>query len=114
MHRGLSESQRADLARLSLPLPSARVDLAPDDPRKGLLDDILNEEGLEARHFKLKGFREMFFSRGERAALCLPADLHQEAADDDLNPGRQKLLLACELPRGCYMTLLVKRVTAAR
>ena len=31
------------------------------------------EEGVTVDHFKLKGLREMFFSKGERAAWCMPA-----------------------------------------
>jgi tRNA pseudouridine13 synthase len=57
---------------------------------------------------------QMFFSRGERAALCLPADLKWESAADENQPGRRKLLLSFDLPRGCYATLLVKRITHSR
>jgi len=52
---------------------------------------------------------QMFFSRGERPALCLPADLKWESAADENQAGRRKLLLSFDLPRGCYATLLVKR-----
>jgi tRNA pseudouridine13 synthase len=61
---------------------------------------------------KLKGFRKLFFSKGERAALCLPADLKDEAGEDELQPGLRKLVLSFELPRGSYATLLVKRITS--
>ena len=33
-------------------------------------------------------------------------------ADDELNPGRQALTLAFELPRGSYATMLIKRLTS--
>jgi tRNA pseudouridine13 synthase len=111
MPRGLDESRRAELAALRLPLPSARVDLSPEDPRGALMDAVLNEEGLQRAEMKLKGFRKLFFSKGERAALCLPADLRGEAGADELHPDRRKLVLSFDLPRGSYATLIVKRIT---
>jgi tRNA pseudouridine13 synthase len=111
MYRGLDDSQRQELGQLLLPLPSARTHLEPDDPRAGLVQAVLAEEELELRQLQVKGIRELFFSKGERAALCLPEGLRGEAGPDDLNPGRQRLLLEFELPRGCYATLIVKRLT---
>jgi tRNA pseudouridine13 synthase len=112
MPRGLDEARRAELCALSLPLPSARVELPSDDPRAALMDAVLAEEGLRREEMKLKGFRKLFFSKGERAALCLPADLRGEAGEDELHPGRRKLVLAFDLPRGSYATLIVKRITS--
>jgi tRNA pseudouridine13 synthase len=113
MHRSLDEAGLAELRGLSLPLPSARLKIDDTDPRAALIREMLAGEGLELRQLQLKGFRAMFFSKGERAALCLPAELHHEVADDELHPGRQKLLLAFDLPRGSYATLIVKRVQSA-
>jgi tRNA pseudouridine13 synthase len=110
VHAGLGLEQQAALAALSLPLPSARLHLDPADPRNEVVNAVLAEEGLALRDLQIKGIREMFFSRGERAALCLPVDLTWQVADDEHQRGRGKLVLAFELPRGCYATLLVKRV----
>lgn len=112
MHGRLDRAQHDELAALVLPLPSARLKIDPSDPRRPGIDAVLAEEGLHLNDLKLKGFREMFFSKGERAALCLPSPLHHEVGDDERHPGRQKLVLAFELPRGCYATLLVKRLQA--
>ncbi len=111
MHRELSDEQRTQLMQLDLPLHSARIALDDGDPRKPFFDAVLAEEGLTQEQLKLKGFRTMFFSKGERRALCLPADLTAEAAADELHPGRRKLTLHFELPRGGYATLIVKRIT---
>jgi tRNA pseudouridine13 synthase len=110
-HRGLDGEQLHELALLQLPLPSARLKLDEADPRAELVRAVLAEEGIELRQMQIKGIREMFFSRGERAALCLPRELTHEFADDELNRGRDKLTLTFELPRGCYATLIVKAVT---
>jgi tRNA pseudouridine13 synthase len=112
-HAGLDPEQQAALAALRLPLPSARLKLEPDDPRMAAVQSVLAEEGLELRDLQIRGVREMFFSKGERAALCVPAHLAHEAAADELQPKRSKLILSFELPRGCYATLLVKAATSA-
>lgn len=111
MHRSLTESQQAQLAALELPLHSARIHLEEDDARKPFFDAALAEEGLTQDQLKVKGSRDLFFSKGERRALCVPTELSTEAADDDSQPGRKKLTLRFDLPRGCYATLVVKRVT---
>ena len=113
MHRGVPESIRQELALVQLPLPSGRIEMEAGDPRRQVLDAILKEEGLKQEQWKLKGFKHMFFSRGERPAVFLLAQVHHEDGADDLNPGRHKLVLAFELPRGCYATLLVKRITSS-
>jgi tRNA pseudouridine13 synthase len=107
-HQDIDAEQLHELADLQLPLPSSRLKLELDDPRAELVRTVLAEEGLELRQIQIKGIREMFFSRGERAALCLPHDLTHEFAPDENHRGRDKLTLAFELPRGSYATLLVK------
>jgi tRNA pseudouridine13 synthase len=113
MHRSLDEEQRKAFEREQLPLPSARLKLEPGDPHAGLIEGVLAEEGIPLKDLKIKGIREMYFSKGERAALCLPAHLEHEAGADERHPGGQKLLLAFELPRGSYATLILKRIQAA-
>src|SRR5262249_7394294 len=108
--RGLDEAVRAALMSLTLPLPSARLHLNSADPVLPLIQSVLTEHGLELSQLKVKGIREMFFSKGERAAHVSPAHLEHETGDDELNRGRHKLVLAFELPRGAYATLVVKRV----
>jgi tRNA pseudouridine13 synthase len=108
---GLDESQCRVLDELMLPLPTARLHLDPADSRLPLIREVLAEEGLELSQLKVKGVREMFFSKGERAARCVPAALTYEFAEDELNKGRMKAVLAFEMPRGSYATLIVKRIT---
>jgi tRNA pseudouridine13 synthase len=111
MHQNLEETQRRELTALQLPLPSARFYPDPNDPQTRLMDAVLAEEGLQRDQFKLKGFHQMFFAKGDRAALCVPRGLKEEAGEDERHPGKRKLVLTCELPRGSYMTLIVKRIT---
>ncbi len=112
--RALDPDQRSALATLQLPLPSARLKLAADDPLAPLVEAVLAKEGFELRQMQVKGIREFFFSKGDRAALCQPRELNYETAPDEFHPGRHKAVLSFELPRGSYATLLVKRVQQHR
>jgi tRNA pseudouridine13 synthase len=111
-HSNLDAEGLRALAELSLPLPSARWKPDADDPRVPLVEAVLAEEGLTLRQMQVRGVREMFFSRGERMALCRPEGLAAEWADDELLGGRRKLTLRFDLPRGSYATLIVKAVSA--
>jgi tRNA pseudouridine13 synthase len=112
-HQNLEDEQMRRLSALQLPLPSARLKLDAADPRLELIDAVLAEEGFVLRQMQIKGIREIFFSRGERPALCLPRDLTHAFAADDKQRGRDKLTLGFDLPRGSYATLLVKALTDA-
>ena len=111
MLRTLEPDQRQALADLMLPMPSARMTSRDPDPRKQFFEKVLTEENLQADQFKLKGqLRDLFFSRGERAGLCMPRELTGQAEPDENHPDKQKLTLAFALPRGSYATLIVKRI----
>jgi tRNA pseudouridine13 synthase len=110
MHRNLDVSLD-QLRPLQLPLPSHRIQLDENDPRRPFLEQVLTEEDLTLEQFNLKGFKEMFFSRGDRPGLCVPDNLMFDSDPDETHAGRQKIRLTFDLPRGCYATLLVKRLT---
>jgi tRNA pseudouridine13 synthase len=111
MPRRLSKDLRAAVSALELPLHSARNHLEDTDPRKPYFDKILAEEEVTLDQFKLKGFHNLFFSKGERAAWCFPHDLEARDAKDEENRNKKKLTLRFDLPRGSYATLVVKRIT---
>jgi tRNA pseudouridine13 synthase len=111
MPRRLKPELHQIVSDLQLPLHTARNHLEDDDPRKPYFDRVLKDEGLTLEQFKLKGFRKLFFSKGERPAWCFPRDLEARSAKDEEHPRRQKLTLNFELPRGSYATLIVKRIT---
>jgi tRNA pseudouridine13 synthase len=106
----LDDAQRAELAALAIPLPAARSPFDAEAPWAGAARRVLAEEGLAWEELKLKGLRKPFFTRGERAALCVPTDLTADTGPDDRHAGREVVRLAFELPRGSYATMVVKRV----
>ena len=113
---GVSAEQSANLSRLNLPLPSARLrydDVIENSPPDWpiLLQEMLNQEGIELEKMKLQGLRTPFFLRGERAIHCQPRNLAAEIVADARHVRRMAIILRFELPRGSYATLLIKRVT---
>jgi tRNA pseudouridine13 synthase len=114
MHRKLDADQFRFLQETQLPLPTARQRWNELDPRRAAYDQSLREDGITEDQLKIRGLRELFFSKGERSVLNLPRDLAWEFAPDDIHPGRQKLTLSFELNRGSYATLLIKRLGGDR
>jgi tRNA pseudouridine13 synthase len=66
---------------------------------------------LALRTLQIKYPRDTFFAKGNRAATFALAHLSYTTATDDLYPGRHKLTLHFDLPRGAYATIVIKRLT---
>jgi tRNA pseudouridine13 synthase len=76
-----------------------------------LISDVLAPFQLTWSDLRVRHLKDVFFSKGTRAALVIPGQLQVARIDDDLHPGRQALWLAFELGKGSYATILVKRIT---
>jgi tRNA pseudouridine13 synthase len=112
MPRAMPAAVRPVWDILMLPLPSARLRFNPDAPWAATVQAVMVEAGVPLEQMRIRGLQKPFFSKGLRAARLATAKLSWATADDELNRGRQKLELRFELPRGCYATMLVKRLTA--
>jgi tRNA pseudouridine13 synthase len=110
--RGMPPDVRSEWDTLSLPLPSARLKPDPDAPWAGVVAAVMAEEVIPLEEMRIKGLQKPFFSKGERVAKVAVSHLSWFAGDDELKRTRKKLELRFELPRGCYATMLVKRLSA--
>ncbi len=108
--RTLEANERETLLGTDLPLPSARLHLDPG-PQLDRIEAVVRANGLELRELRVKHPRDSFFSKGSRPAIILPTEVSESSEGDDLYPGRKKVALSFELPRGSYATMLVKRIT---
>ncbi len=106
----LSTLQLDQFSKMMLPLPSARQDLT-DGPLRTLMENVVREFGMEVRQLRVAHPRGNFFPKGERPILLQPTRLESEFDADKLYPGKHRLALRFELPRGSYATILVKRLT---
>lgn len=107
--KALSPEQAEFFRGLELPLPSART-APPEGPVGDWCREIAASRGLAWEDLRIKGMKDLFFSKGMRKAFLYPHNLTFQIAADDLYPGRRKLALEFELDKGCYATLLVKRL----
>ena len=107
-------SAQAKWDGLTLPLPSARLKPDPNAEWTSVVDAIMAEEGIPLAEMKIKGMQQPFFSKGDRAARIAVGNLTWRVEADELNRRRKKLELKFELPRGCYATMIVKRLTAGQ
>ncbi len=111
LHHGLDTVQAALLGRWDVPLPASRTPLPPG-PVRDLAQSVLEPLGVVWEELRVKHLKDVFFSKGTRPALFFAANLVSKTVPDDLYPGRKRLDLAFELPKGAYATLVVKRLTA--
>lgn len=109
--RHMSEQGLNEWRALSLPLPSARLKIDPEAVWAPLVESVMEDEELLLSDMKLKDFRKPFFSKGDRPAAIFPQGLQFESEADELHRGKEKLVLKFDLPRGCYATMIVKRLT---
>ena len=111
--RTLNRDAALDLSSLLIPLPSSRFVYDDEAPITALTDQVLTAENLTRGEIKIKHPRDSFFSKGERAAVIRATEVTRDEGEDSLYAGRRALRLSFCLPRGCYATILVKRITAA-
>lgn len=112
MPRAVPAHLRAEWEGLALPLPSARLKFDPAAPWASVVAAVTAEEGIPLDRMRVPGLHKPFFSKGDRAGRVPVSGLAWSAADDERAAGRRKLDLRFELPRGCYATMVVKRLTA--
>jgi tRNA pseudouridine13 synthase len=60
--------------------------------------------------FNKVNLRRAFFKSFGRLAIVRPGGLRFDFLNDELYPGRKKLRLEFQLPRGSYATMFVKRI----
>jgi tRNA pseudouridine13 synthase len=106
------EDKRSIWESLVLPLLSARLKPEPGAAWMPIAEKVLQTEGLSLAELKIKGMQKPFFSKGDRAACLHPSNLSHVVATDESNSGKQKLILKFDLPRGCYATMVIKRITS--
>ena len=113
IHQGLDPDQAALLTAARLPLPASRTPLPEEGPVRDAVLEVVAGFGLAWEDLRVKHLKDVFFSKGDRPALFFVAGLTRSTEPDDLYPGKRKIALGFELPKGAYATLVVKRVTDA-
>jgi tRNA pseudouridine13 synthase len=109
-YRRIEPAEFEAIRDVSVPLvgPDTRIE---DPVLRDAVERALATEGVRLEAFRLPESAGGFFREEPRPLVVTPARLEVTQAEaDELNPGRKKLDLLFELPRGAYGTLLVKRL----
>jgi tRNA pseudouridine13 synthase len=110
---GLDDAQSDRLANARIPLPASRTAIG-DDEISEIARSVVAEQGFAWEDLRVKHLKDVFLSKGDRAAIFRPIGWSQSGpVKDDLYRGKQALTIDFELPRGAYATLIVKRLTDA-
>jgi len=94
--------------------PTITHDLNTKDVKeeyREIIEDVLKREGLKIEDFnRLLDLSKPSYT--ERRILSVPENVrYGEFLEDELNRGRYKITLEFQLRKGCYATMVVKRVT---
>jgi len=97
---------------LKLPLLGFDEDLIPAE-LKDIVEKLMQEEDLDFLEFIIKQIPELSMEGELRLAYMEIKDLSLgKVEDDELNPGKKKILLKFFLPKGSYATMVVRRLFA--
>ncbi len=105
----LTAEQKKELHAAEIQLPSGRLK-ANNCPSYELIEQSLKNHGWTIKELTVRHPRDRFFPKAIRAAMIPVNELEWNFAEDELSPGESKLTVSFLLPRGCYATMLVKRL----
>lgn len=87
--------------------------IAPDIAYEGETENII-KKALKKEKIKMNDLNKIDFGKfqyHERNILSIPKNFnHGKFQKDELNKGKYKICLEFELDKGCYATMIVKRV----
>lgn len=97
----------------SFRLPGAGLADVEHPSQRELFEDVLAGEGLVPDQFRIEGVSGFALKGEERALLVRPEHLRARVPErEGAAPGRASALLAFDLPRGAYATLVVRALLA--
>jgi tRNA pseudouridine13 synthase len=108
----LPEDLAERLRAVQLPVPG--YDSVITDPEiRAITEAVLQREGLGLADLKVRQLSRLEVHGVERSMIVAPEDFQVSGVGpDELYPGRRRLTLNFNLPRGSYATLIVKRLQA--
>lgn len=93
-----------------IPLVGYKTDLKDNRP-ENMIEDILEEEGIDQEDFRLQDFPELRSEGSYRRAF---ADFRNfeilDIGDDDLNMAKNRMTVKFDLPKGAYATVLLREI----
>jgi tRNA pseudouridine13 synthase len=95
---------------IKIPLIGFETNLEKYKKIKKIIERILKEEGVETSEFKVKRMPELASEGSERYLRAFPKKIKFKIENDELNKGKNKVILEFEIPRGSYATIVLKNL----
>ncbi len=105
----LDAEQARVLHNLELPLPSARNPFPTGEVGEATTE-VLAAEGIEWSELRVRHLKDLYLSKGTRAAMVVVRRVEFDEGEDTVYPRSRAVRLAFELPRGAYATMILKRL----
>jgi tRNA pseudouridine13 synthase len=103
---GVNRLIKRKRAFITAPLPGYNTEFASGVPGE-IEQEVLQELSVPLEGFNIEKIPEMS-SKGTRREVLLQAEPKFEVADDELNPGKSKVVLEFMLPKGSYATTVLR------
>ncbi|CAG0960397.1 tRNA pseudouridine synthase D [Planctomycetaceae bacterium] len=111
MYRSLTPAQLGAWREALFPILGPRTDLDATPLAAPHVRSTLKEEGITQEQLNLTGMERTRFKGASRKLLLMPKDLDVgPVVPDDLNEGRCKVETSFTLPRGCFATIVARRL----
>jgi tRNA(Glu) U13 pseudouridine synthase TruD len=114
MHRGMTDEQLARWREVELPLVGGSTRLEEFVAAAPHMQAVLDAEGITLELLRLPGLERTRFKAAARRALMFPEELIVAVCEqDELNDGLMKVSASFTLPRGCFATIVARRLVAS-
>lgn len=95
---------------IDIEIPSLSPKMTLDEPWNSLYEKVLNEEGIHSKsNFKSK-LTGLYFRSHRRKLFVLPENFSYSIADDEIFDGKKKLTINTFLPKGSFLTMIVRQI----
>jgi tRNA pseudouridine13 synthase len=114
MHRGMTDEQLLRWREVELPLVGGSTRLDEFPAAAAYMQAVLDAEGVTLEQLRLPGLERTRFKAAARRALMFPEELIVAVCEqDELNDGLMKVSASFTLPRGCFATIVARRLVAS-
>lgn len=96
---------------LDVYIPMVGFDIEGDDEIVAIVEDIMDDEGLNLRDLLLRQFQGLGLEGGNRSLVNKATDVEIiDINNDELNSSKNKIVLSFVLPKGSYATEYVRQL----
>jgi len=104
---------REELEGIPRVFPTISDSMKLNSYEEEIINKVLSRENLVLSDFDISGYTKNFFKTRERECILYPGDFSiSEPMKDEINTSRpfKKLVLSYTLPKGCYATIVTKKL----